>query len=193
MNFMKKIKDNEDKIEKTSDNKNNSIYFIIIIIFVIVGALLLIVLNKPSKKRPKQDNALTFQLNSKATTLPTEIGQDIIVNEQDGEEVLEMKIEDIKIGTGDEAVSGKTITVNYVGTLEDGTKFDSSYDRNEPFTFNLGAGQVIQGWEKGFEGMKVGGKRKLIIPSDLAYGNRSMGSIPPNSTLIFEAELLKVE
>lgn len=104
------------------------------------------------------------------------------------------KIEDIRVGTGDEAVSGKKITVNYSGTLTDGTKFDSSYDRGEPFTFNLGAGEVIQGWDKGFAGMKVGGKRKLTIPADLGYGSSGAGGvIPPNATLIFEVELLKVE
>jgi FKBP-type peptidyl-prolyl cis-trans isomerase len=106
----------------------------------------------------------------------------------------ELKIEDIKVGTGAEAVSGKKITVNYSGTLTDGTKFDSSYDRGEPFSFNLGAGEVIQGWDKGFAGMKIGGKRKLTIPSEMGYGaNGAGGVIPPNATLIFEVELLKVE
>jgi FKBP-type peptidyl-prolyl cis-trans isomerase len=105
-----------------------------------------------------------------------------------------LKIEDIKVGTGAEAVSGKKITVNYSGTLTDGTKFDSSYDRGEPFSFNLGAGEVIQGWDKGFAGMKIGGKRKLTIPPELGYGaNGAGGVIPPNATLIFEVELLKVE
>ncbi|MFC1710362.1 FKBP-type peptidyl-prolyl cis-trans isomerase [Patescibacteria group bacterium] len=113
--------------------------------------------------------------------------------EEIGEEVLDLEIEDIEIGTGDEAVSGKTITVNYLGTLTNGIKFDSSYDRNQPFSFTLGAGEVIQGWDQGFAGMKVGGKRKLTIPPDLGYGSRAAGSIPPNSTLIFEVELLKVE
>lgn len=108
--------------------------------------------------------------------------------------VEELKIEDITIGTGEEAVSGKRITVNYSGTLTDGTKFDSSYDRGTPFSFNLGAGEVIQGWDQGFSGMKVGGKRKLTIPSQLGYGARGAGAaIPPNATLIFEVELLKVE
>lgn len=103
-------------------------------------------------------------------------------------------ITDEKIGTGLEAVSGKAVTVNYVGTLTDGTKFDSSYDRNQPFTFNLGAGEVIKGWDQGVAGMKVGGKRKLTIPASLGYGAAGAGGvIPPNATLIFEIELLKVE
>lgn len=104
-----------------------------------------------------------------------------------------VEMEDTTVGTGEEAVSGKTITVHYTGTLKDGTKFDSSVDRKEPFTFVLGAGQVIKGWEQGFAGMKVGGKRKLTIPSELAYGNNAVGAIPANSTLIFEVELLGVK
>jgi FKBP-type peptidyl-prolyl cis-trans isomerase len=97
------------------------------------------------------------------------------------------------VGTGAEAVAGKTVTVNYVGTLSDGTKFDSSYDRNQPFDFALGAGQVIKGWDQGVVGMKVGGKRKLVIPPDLGYGANANGKIPANSTLTFEVELLAVK
>lgn len=104
-----------------------------------------------------------------------------------------MQSEDIIVGTGEEAVSGKTVTVNYVGTLTDGTKFDASADHGQPFSFQLGAGRVIEGWDKGVVGMKVGGKRKLTIPPDMAYGSQAVGSIPANSTLVFEIELLKVE
>ena len=101
---------------------------------------------------------------------------------------------DEKVGTGAEAVAGKKVTVNYVGTLINGTKFDSSYDRNEPFIFNLGAGDVIKGWDQGVTGMKIGGKRKLTIPPELGYGAQGAGGvIPANATLIFEVELLKVE
>lgn len=103
-----------------------------------------------------------------------------------------LQIEDIKIGTGAEAVAGKDVDVHYTGTLTNGQKFDSSKDRGEPFTFSLGAGQVIQGWDKGVAGMKEGGVRKLTIPPELAYGSRQVGPIPANSTLIFEVELLKV-
>jgi len=111
--------------------------------------------------------------------------------EQNAEEV---KIEDLLVGTGDEAVSGKKVTVHYTGSLTDGIKFDSSLDRGTPFTFNLGAGEVIKGWDQGVVGMKVGGKRKLIIPPSLGYGETGAGdAIPPNATLIFEVELLKVE
>lgn len=101
--------------------------------------------------------------------------------------------QDIKIGTGVEVKKGDTVTVNYLGTLENGQKFDSSYDRNQPFTTQIGVGSVIAGWDEGLIGMRVGGKRKLTIPSDLGYGAQGAGTIPPNSTLIFEIELLKVQ
>lgn len=100
---------------------------------------------------------------------------------------------DIKVGTGAVAVAGKNVSVHYTGWLTNGTKFDSSVDRGQPFQFPLGMGRVIRGWDEGVAGMKVGGKRKLIIPPNLGYGERDMGVIPPNSTLIFEVELLGVK
>lgn len=110
------------------------------------------------------------------------------------ETVTELKVEDLVVGTGDAAVDGKVVSVNYIGTLTDGTKFDSSYDRGTPFSFTLGAGEVIRGWDQGVAGMKVGGKRKLTIPSSLAYGDSGIpGAIPGGATLVFEVELLKVE
>jgi FKBP-type peptidyl-prolyl cis-trans isomerase len=104
-----------------------------------------------------------------------------------------VEMQDSVVGKGAEAVNGKSVTVHYTGTLKDGTKFDSSVDRKEPFTFTLGAGQVIKGWEQGILGMKVGGKRKLTIPPELAYGANAVGAIPANSTLIFDVELLEVK
>jgi peptidylprolyl isomerase len=104
----------------------------------------------------------------------------------------ELKTETIKQGSGEPAKNGDKLKMHYVGTLENGTKFDSSRDRNTPFEFTLGAGQVIQGWEQGILGMKTGEIRKLIIPSELGYGASGQGPIPPNSTLIFEVELLKI-
>jgi peptidylprolyl isomerase/FKBP-type peptidyl-prolyl cis-trans isomerase FkpA len=112
---------------------------------------------------------------------------------QPGATVTELKMEDTKVGTGDEAATGKSVTVHYTGWLTDGTKFDSSKDHGQPFTFQLGAGQVIKGWDQGVVGMKVGGVRKLTIPSSLAYGDRGAGGvIPPGATLVFEIELLAV-
>jgi len=105
-----------------------------------------------------------------------------------------LKYIDEKVGDGDEAKAGKTVEVHYTGWLKDGTKFDSSKDRGQPFSFPLGAGRVIKGWDEGVAGMKVGGKRKLIIPSELGYGKRGAGNvIPPDAELTFEVELLKVK
>ena len=105
-----------------------------------------------------------------------------------------LQIEDIKIGEGSEVEKFDIVTVNYTGTLEDGTKFDSSLNPGRtPFRFTVGAGQVIKGWDEGLMGMKVGGKRKLTIPPELGYGSRDNGPIPANSTLIFDIDLLGIE
>ncbi|HEV8248199.1 MAG TPA: FKBP-type peptidyl-prolyl cis-trans isomerase [Polyangiaceae bacterium] len=104
-----------------------------------------------------------------------------------------LKIEDVVVGDGAEAVTGKKVSVHYTGTLTNGSKFDSSLDRGRPFDFPLGGGRVIKGWDQGVAGMKVGGKRRLTIPPELAYGARGFPPvIPPDSTLIFEIELLSV-
>jgi FKBP-type peptidyl-prolyl cis-trans isomerase FkpA len=104
-----------------------------------------------------------------------------------------LKYEDLVVGDGTAAEAGQVVTVHYTGWLENGTKFDSSLDRNDPFRFNLGKGQVIRGWDEGVAGMRIGGKRRLTIPSQLGYGASGAGGvIPPNATLIFEVELLDV-
>jgi peptidylprolyl isomerase len=104
-----------------------------------------------------------------------------------------LKYIDLKEGDGATPQTGQTVTVHYTGTLENGTKFDSSRDRNRPFSFKLGVGQVIKGWDEGVGSMKVGGRRQLIIPAELGYGSRGAGGvIPPNATLIFDVELLRI-
>jgi peptidylprolyl isomerase len=144
----------------------------------------------------------TSEININPTPLPTNViistpmpqatsgaNMNNVITTQDG-----LKIQEILVGSGQEVKNGDTVTVHYLGTLENGTKFDSSYDRSTPFTTQIGVGQVIKGWDEGIVGMKVGGKRKLIIPPDLGYGQQGAGdSIPPNSTLVFEVELLGVK
>ena len=106
---------------------------------------------------------------------------------------MSLGIEDLVVGEGEAAARGHRVTVHYTGWLTNGSKFDSSRDRNQPFAFALGEGEVIRGWDEGVEGMKVGGKRKLTIPPELGYGARGAGGvIPPNATLVFEVELLGV-
>lgn len=102
-------------------------------------------------------------------------------------------VEDLKVGEGKEAKKGDIVSVHYTGTFQDGTKFDSSLDRNIPFDFEIGVGSVIQGWDEGVPGMRVGGKRKLTIPSEMAYGATGQGIIPANATLLFDIELITIK
>lgn len=104
-----------------------------------------------------------------------------------------LEIYDEQVGTGAEAKAGQTVTAHYVGFLTNGTKFDSSLDRGQPFSFQLGGGQVIRGWDIGIQGMKVGGIRRLVISPELGYGANPVGSIPANSTLVFEVQLVDVK
>lgn len=105
----------------------------------------------------------------------------------------QIQSQDTTVGTGTVATIGKTVTVNYIGVFTNGQKFDSSYDRNQPFSFVVGQGQVIKGWDLGIIGMKVGGKRILVVPPEYGYGSQAYGPIPANSTLIFQVELLDVK
>jgi FKBP-type peptidyl-prolyl cis-trans isomerase len=104
-----------------------------------------------------------------------------------------VQVQDVKVGTGAVAAAGDTLVVHYVGTLPDGRVFDSSVDRNTPFAFQLGTGAVIRGWDEGMVGMRVGGERRLVIAPDYAYGSQTVGSVPANSTLIFDVQLLDVK
>ncbi len=108
-------------------------------------------------------------------------------------EDTKFKLEEIKVGEGPEVTGGDNITIHYHGTLEDGTVFDSSVERGSPFQTRIGVGEVIEGWDMGVPGMKVGGKRRLTIPAKLAYGDRAIGDIPAGSTLIFEVELINID
>ena len=181
-----------------SESKNY--LFVIIFLFVLAGVGAYFV-NKIPSASPQKDQLSQISLNSDtinatdsgstlgAATSQTPSATGSAKTKMDDKLIVTDEV----VGTGAEAVSGKKVTVNYLGTLTNGTKFDSSYDRNQPFSFNLGAGEVIKGWDQGVAGMKIGGKRKLTIPPSLGYGAQDLGSIPPNSTLVFEVELLKVE
>ncbi len=161
-------------------NKNFIIFFAAaVVIIALVGVHF-------SSENKNENKNLEANLNSNINN-QNQMGNKTLEND--------LQIIDEVAGTGAEATAGSTVSVNYVGTLENGKKFDSSYDRNQPFSFVLGAGQVIKGWDEGVAGMKIGGKRKLVIPPTLAYGNQDVGNglIPANSTLIFEVELLGVQ
>ena len=175
---------------------------LLIVVVIILAGFAGIFFLSNQKTQNANDINLTPKIN------PTEIPQTptpttAIINQQPATAGANMdsittaadglQTQDLTVGTGQEVKSGDTVTVNYLGTLENGTKFDSSYDRNQPFTTQIGVGQVIKGWDEGIVGMKVGGKRKLIIPASLGYGDQAAGSIPPNSTLVFEVELLSVK
>ena len=128
-----------------------------------------------------------------AATVAAMSADDAIATVQSGGQVDRLIINDIERGTGAIAQAGDRVRVHYEGRLPDGTQFDSSRDRGEPFSFVLGQGRVIAGWEEGVQGMREGGKRILVIPPDLAYGDRVVGLIPAGSTLVFTIELLSVE
>ncbi len=163
------------------------IIFIVVAAIIIIGAMMLKSDNKPAAVVTETQTASsTEQTAQEPVVSGTEVTNPKPITMKDG-----LIIEDTKIGNGEEAKAGMLASVHYVGTLTNGTKFDSSRDRGEPFQFPLGQGYVIKGWDEGVVGMKVGGIRKLTIPSELGYGTKGAGSsIPPNATLKFEVELL---
>jgi FKBP-type peptidyl-prolyl cis-trans isomerase len=185
---------------------NARLIVFLIISFLVIGAVVVYTKNnvKPSAEEKKIQELTNFgnpeavisqsespigaQGTGVASPVPTQTTN--INNMQD---VTTLKIEDIREGQGEAVKSGDTVEVNYLGTFLDGKKFDSSYDRNQTFSFHVGAGEVIAGWDQGLVGMKVGGKRKLLIPSDLAYGPSGSGPIPGNTPLVFEVELVSIK
>lgn len=164
---------------------NTKSIFAVTIIIVFLGVAVFVFYKKSTSV---DDISVDEGLQTTSTPTLTATPKNTMITMDNG-----LKIQDLKVGTGPEAKIGNTVSVNYVGTLENGTKFDSSYDRGEAFQFLLGAGEVIKGWDIGVAGMKVGGKRKLVIPASLAYGERGIGPIPPKATLVFEVELLAVQ
>jgi peptidylprolyl isomerase len=148
----------------------------------------------PAKASIASSSATTFENNQIASKIMSDAAN--VPNSSDANVVTTpsgLKYVEIKEGTGATPKTGQTVVVHYTGTLEDGTKFDSSRDRGQPFSFRLGVGQVIKGWDEGLSTMRVGERRKLIIPPQLGYGARGAGGvIPPNATLIFDVELLRI-
>lgn len=168
---------------------NKNIIIIAVILIVIIGGIILMAQNRPDGGNGQNQNSSSSSSSQESSVSSVSSSLNNKVTYIKG-----MKIEVLKEGTGIEAKAGDEVSVHYTGTLANGKKFDSSVDRGEPFAFTLGQNRVIQGWELGVLGMKVGEKRKLTIPPELGYGSRDVGDglIPPNSTLIFEVELLGI-
>lgn len=157
--------------------------FGVLVFSIIIAAYAHFVAPKPTTDQTKNNSSATQNTNSTTND-----------KKMDNSTAESLKIETLTPGTGDRQVkAGDTVTVNYKGTLTDGKQFDSSYDRNQPFTTQIGVGRVIKGWDEGILGMKVGEKRKLTIPPALGYGEQGTGSIPGGATLIFEVELISIQ
>jgi FKBP-type peptidyl-prolyl cis-trans isomerase len=166
-----------------SQNKTGIITLIIFLIAGLGGIGYLFMNPKVAQSQLETKTTSSTATPNPASAAPTKQGVD----------VKELVSEDVKVGEGKEVKSGDTISINYKGTLLDGTEFDSSYKRNQPFETKIGVGQVIKGWDQGIIGLKEGGKRKLTIPSALAYGPSAKPTIPANSALVFEVELMKIK
>lgn len=176
---------------KLTNMNQKSLIIVIVIIALIIGVACFYFLNRQSKSL--QESIGSNNLSQMNTQTNTEETQGNVSNLIDNDQ-SKMKIETLKQGSGVESKSGDTLTVNYTGTLLDGTKFDSSLNPGrDPFVFTVGVGQVIKGWDEGMLGMKVGEQRKLTIPPEMGYGASGAGGIiPPNATLVFVVDLLKI-
>jgi hypothetical protein len=166
-------------VQCVSMKKSTLVLIVICVLMVASSGIYIAYLKGEQKKVSEELAAKAAQAESEAQMMR--------------ELVPELIIEDLEVGTGPEVKVGDTISIDYQGTLLDGTEFDSSYSRGEPFETVIGVGQVIQGWDEGVVGMQVGGKRKLTIPADMAYGEQARGSIPANSPLLFEVELKEIK
>jgi FKBP-type peptidyl-prolyl cis-trans isomerase len=184
-----------------SENNNSKISIIISIILLLLvlgGALYLVTGNNQAPKpATTASSASSNTAKSQLATAPKDkcasaSPKSATIKPIDPEQLKQITIEETTVGTGDEVKSGDVVCIDYKGTLLDGKIFDESYKRGQPFVTQIGVGQVIPGWDMGIVGLKEGGKRKLTIPAEFAYGARTTGSIPANSTLIFEVELVKI-
>ncbi len=167
---------------------NTKTVFAFTLIIILFGIAAFVFYKKGSNSAQEANVGLDLQATS--TPSPTAATENTMTTMDNG-----LKIQDLKVGTGPEAKAGDTISVNYIGSLENGTVFDASANHGGPATFQIGVGQLIKGWDIGIPGMKVGGKRKLVVPPSLGYGSQNIGNgaIPPNSTLVFEVELMAVQ
>ncbi len=178
---------------KTSYGMNTKTIFAFTLIIIFIGVAAFVLYRKSSNV----SSTAKIDLNPSASAVP--LPTPTPMPSPESNKIIQMenglKIQDLKVGTGSEAKAGDTISVNYVGSLENGTVFDASANHGGPATFQIGVGQLIKGWDIGIPGMKIGGKRKLTVPPSLGYGSQNVGNglIPPNSTLIFEVELVAVQ
>lgn len=166
-------------------------------IAIMASALYLIRLESLALLTPETQTAAVTQpglrvVDGTTGVNTTELRSALEASAQSGQ-ITELVVTDVRFGTGESVQSGDTVVVNYVGTLQNGQEFDNSYKRGQPFTFTVGAGNVIAGWEEGIVGMKVGGQRVLVIPADKAYGRQGYGPIPGNATLVFSIELVEIK
>lgn len=161
--------------------RRNTYTFIALAVLIVVGVLgAFVYFNRPQPSAPPASGSAELVTGADPAYDVTTTGTGL-------------QLQDIIVGTGETADTGETVAVHYTGWLTDGTKFDSSLDRGSPFTFTVGRGGVIRGWDEGVNGMKVGGKRRLIIPPELGYGSEGAGNIiPPDSTLVFDIELVEI-